>query len=194
VVADCAAAAGWSDIVFFDDRLAAGSMVARWGVAGRSADLLAAAGEHGAVIVGIGDNRTRLHWQDQLTNAGAAIATIIHPRAVVSANASIGAGSVVVAGAVINIDAAIGAAAIINTGATIDHDCVLEEGVHVSPGANLAGEVRAGRASWIGIGAAIREGVRIGADVRIGAGAVVIGDVADGLTVVGNPARIIERQ
>ena len=43
----------------------------------------------------------------------------------------------------------------------------------------------------IGIGAIILKGVRIGRGARIGAGAVVTKDVAPGVRVEGNPARVI---
>ncbi len=42
-------------------------------------------------------------------------------------------------------------------------------------------------------GATVFGGIRIGNHVTIGAGTVVFQDVPDGATVVGNPARIIER-
>lgn len=44
----------------------------------------------------------------------------------------------------------------------------------------------------IGAGAVILPGVRIGKSATVGAGAVVTRDVPDGVTVVGNPARILE--
>lgn len=44
---------------------------------------------------------------------------------------------------------------------------------------------------WIGIGAIILKGVRIGRGARVEAGAVVTADVAEGLRVAGNPARVI---
>ena len=194
VVADCAAAAGWTDIGFFDDSIAAGTLVAsRWAVVGTSADMLARAGDFGGAIVAIGDNRTRLAWHERLAAAGARLATVTHPSVIIGADVTVGDGSVLVAGAVVNIATAIGKSAIVNTGATIDHDCRLGDGVHVSPGANLAGGVSVGTGSWIGIGAVVIGSVEIGSYVRVGAGAVVIKSVAEGLTVVGNPARPIER-
>jgi len=51
--------------------------------------------------------------------------------------------------------------------------------------------VRIGRHVWIGGGAIILPGVTVGDDAVIGAGSVVTRDVAEGATVVGNPARRI---
>lgn len=45
----------------------------------------------------------------------------------------------------------------------------------------------------VGAGAVILPGVRIGRTAMIGAGAVVTRDVPEGATVVGNPARILEK-
>jgi perosamine synthetase len=95
------------------------------------------------------------------------------------------------AGAVVNSGSRIGANAIVNTGATVDHDCVLADGAHVSPGANLAGGVVVGGNTHIGIRSSVIQGIQIGADSIVGAGAVVIRDVPPGVTVVGNPARIL---
>jgi maltose O-acetyltransferase len=50
--------------------------------------------------------------------------------------------------------------------------------------------VRIGQNVWIGGGAIILPGVTIGDDAIIGAGSVVTRDVASGVTVVGNPARL----
>lgn len=45
----------------------------------------------------------------------------------------------------------------------------------------------------IGAGAVVLPGLRIGKGAMVGAGAVVTRDVDDGATVVGNPARSVER-
>lgn len=193
VIADCAESLGWSRIVFFDDNPNA-EKPGPWELAGTGADLLASVADFEAFVVGIGINRIRLERQQALEAAGGTPTTLIHPAATVSRHAEVGSGSVVFAGAVVNAGARVGQACILNTGCGIDHDDQLGDGVHVSPGAHLGGGVSVGEASWIGLGASVREGVSIGRDVRVGAGAVVVADVSDGLTVVGNPARDMNRK
>jgi sugar O-acyltransferase (sialic acid O-acetyltransferase NeuD family) len=188
VVADVALAAGWRQVVFFDDAWPERSRNGHWDIAGPSSRLLADLPAFDGVIVAIGHNATRWDKHRWLCEAGANLVTLVHPTATVSRFARIGAGSVLMAGAVVNVDAELGEASIVNTGATIDHDGRLGHGVHASPGVHLAGDVVVGALSWLGIGSMVREGVRIGQGVTVGAGAVVVRDVADGLTVIGVPA------
>ena len=51
--------------------------------------------------------------------------------------------------------------------------------------------VNIGQDVWIGGGAIILPGVTIGDGAIVGAGSVVTKDVAPGVTVVGNPARVV---
>lgn len=194
VVADTALACGFTQVLFFDDawpqRVANGG----WSVEADSRTLLAEAGRFDGVLVAIGNCAVRLARQRELEAAGATLATLVHPRAWVSPGARLGAGTVVMAGAVVNVDAVLGDACIVNTGATVDHDCVLADGVHVSPGAHLAGNVAVGACSWLGIGCVVRQNIRIGTHVMAGAGAVLVADIADGLTVAGNPARPLSQR
>ncbi|MEJ7930602.1 acetyltransferase [Ramlibacter sp. AN1015] len=194
VVADTAIAAGWDTIDFFDDRWPEAPNNDHWQVVGDTAELLRRKGRYEGVVVAIGDCAIRWRKHGALVEQGTPIATIVHPFSWVSPRVKLGAGTVVVAGAVINIDAEVGQACIVNTGATIDHDCHLGNAVHVTPGAHLLGNVTVGSGSWVGAGAVIKQGARVGAGVLVGAGAVVIQDVADGLTVVGNPARKLQRR
>lgn len=189
VVADAALLAGWQDIRFVDARFPEVRRVRQWPVVGTDRDVLAAPCDVDGVVIAIGNNRTRVALQQRFQAAGWPVVSIIHPAAVISPFAQIGSGSVVFAGAVVNIDAHVGDAAIINSGAIVEHDCVLGLGVHVSPQAALAGNVTVGDFSWIGIGSSVRQQVHIGSGVTVGAGAAVIGDVGDGHTVVGVPAR-----
>jgi sugar O-acyltransferase (sialic acid O-acetyltransferase NeuD family) len=192
VVAEIAELNGW-DVVFFDDAFPSVTCLAHWAVVGNTQDLLQKLSEFEGCFVAIGNNRFRLDKQKMLMEKGAIFPALIHPTAVVSRYAKIGAGSVVMAGAIINPFAQINQACIVNTAATIDHDCVLAIGVHISPGANLAGAVTVCECSWIGIGASVKQCLQIGSNVVVGAGAAVVSDVADNLTVVGVPAKTLVR-
>ncbi len=193
VIADAALLSSWRSVTFFDDAWPTVKWNGHWAVEGNTATLLARLAEFDGVIVAIGSCKTRWDKQQFLQAAGANIATVIHPAAVVSAYASMGAGTVIMAGAVVNVDAVLGKACIVNTGATVDHDCQLANGVHVSPGAHLSGNVQVGVCSWVGVGAAVRQGVMIGNHAMVGAGAVVVKPVASGMTVVGSPAMPLAR-
>lgn len=93
-------------------------------------------------IPAFGNNQFRLEWIDRLQNAGASLATIIHPNAYVSPRATVHPGTVILPKAIVNTDVVIERGCIVNIGAIIDHGTVLEEGVHLAPGAIVKGENR----------------------------------------------------
>jgi UDP-perosamine 4-acetyltransferase len=143
-------------------------------------------------FVAVGDNRARLELSRAVTAAGGRIVTAVSPAAVVSPSAIIASGVLVMPGAVVNALASIDDGAIVNTGATIDHECTIGAFAHLAPRAALAGRVDVGEGTLIGIGSAVAPGVRIGAWTVVGAGAAVVGDVGNGATVVGVPARMVQ--
>ena len=140
-------------------------------------------------IVAIGDAEIRRNLAKRLEALHADVPVLIHPKAIVGENVSIGKGTVVVGGAVINAGASIGEHCIINTGATVDHDCRISDYVHVAPGAHLCGGVCVGEAAWIGAGATVVQEVHIGGDCMLGAGSVVINHLDKAGTYMGIPAK-----
>lgn len=191
VVAAAAQAAGWTYIEFLDPLWPRLKDAGGWPVSGDGRDLMALDGQ--AVIVAIGDNRRRLSVLDELSAAGIAATTIVHPTAWIAPGVALGAGSFVGARAVINVGATVDAGVIINTGAIVEHDCSLADGVHVSPGAVLAGGVKLAKGAWVGAGAVVRQSQTVGAFAIVGAGAAVVRDVPDGEVHVGVPARTIRQ-
>ena len=193
VVADTASACGWQNIFFFDQSANTRVSNDHWPIIGNQDQLLNSLNSFDGVIVAIGDCKTRHDAVKTITTHGGNLITLIHPSATVSQFASIDIGSVVFAGAVINVDVKIGIANIINTGSTIDHDSILGDAVHIAPGAHLSGAINIGHNTWIGVGASIKQGINIGKNVMVGAGSVVVRDVPDNVTVVGNPAKLLMR-
>lgn len=193
VVADAAMAAGWEAIEFFDDNWPGLQAAGGWPIVGRTHDLLERMCKLDGIIVGIGDCRVRAEKHAMLVARGAKLIVVVHPMAWLSSRSSVGIGTVLMAGSVVNVGAVLGEACIVNSGAIVDHDCQIGNAVHVAPGASISGQVVVGDESWIGVGASVRQGIRIGSRAVVGAGAVVVADVADGVTVVGNPARPMVR-
>jgi UDP-2-acetamido-3-amino-2,3-dideoxy-glucuronate N-acetyltransferase len=60
-----------------------------------------------------------------------------------------------------------------------------------TPADPTAPRIRVKKGAFVGSGAIITSAVTIGEKARVGAGAVVIEDVPDGATVVGNPSRMM---
>ena len=148
---------------------------------------------HDAIVVAVGDNTARKRLQQALASQGETVTVVCHPAAVISTEAVLEDGAVVCAGAIVGPLARIGAGAIVNTGAQVDHHCIIGPFAHLAPGTTLAGAVTIGAETLVGIGASVLPGVRIGSRSVIGAGTLVIKDVADDVTVVGVPGRVVER-
>ncbi|MDH5652052.1 MAG: acetyltransferase [Gammaproteobacteria bacterium] len=194
VVADIAVATSeWEQINMFDNSWPDRKINGHWDIVGNEDSFYSSIQNYDGVVVALGDNQLRLNIIHNLINLNAPLVSLIHPTAEISMFATLMAGCVVSAKAVVNVDVGIGYACIINTAATVDHDCNIDDGVHICPGSNLAGNVKIGRRSWIGIGAAIKQNITIGSEVIVGAGAVVVNDIQDSITVIGNPAKNIDR-
>ena len=177
--------------LFDDNEAKRGTSLLGYPVLGGRNELLAHAGLHPGleVIISVGINSIRMALAGWFRERGIGFGTAVHPSAVIGKGAVIGAGTVVMATAVVNPDTRIGEHVIVNTGATVDHDCEIGHGVHLAPGVSVCGGVTIGRETLVGVGARILPNLKIGNAVVIGGGAVVTMDVADGVTVIGCPAK-----
>jgi sugar O-acyltransferase (sialic acid O-acetyltransferase NeuD family) len=145
---------------------------------------------YAAPAIGGANGKDRLYFLNFFVERGLRILSVRHRSAFVAEDAHIGEGCQILAQAAVCAFARLGRAVIANTASCIEHDCVVEDGAHIGPGAILAGEVRVGGNAFIGTGAVVLPRISIGENAVVGAGAVVTRDVPDGVTVIGNPARI----
>jgi sugar O-acyltransferase (sialic acid O-acetyltransferase NeuD family) len=150
--------------------------------------------DHDAVIVAIGDNKTRQALFERLHASGETFVTACHPSAIRASDVSLGPGSMISAGVIINPGSRVGANTILNTGSLVEHHNVVGDHVHIGPGAVLGGEVHIGTGTLVGLGAKVMRGRKVGNGCTIGAGAVVLKDVEDHQVVFGVPARGVVKE
>lgn len=114
-------------------------------------------------VVAIGNNVLRQKLFAQLQSAGFTLASVIHPKAMVSPRAQLGAGVAVMAGAIVGTEVTLGQGAIVNCGAVVDHHAQVHEFGHLGVNACMAGGSVLGALAWMQAGSAIGYGVQIAA-------------------------------
>ncbi|WP_345988241.1 acetyltransferase [Sulfurimonas sp. HSL1-2] len=181
VVAQIARACGYTDILWIDDAVKEGAC---------DFDTFKTANADIPVALGVGSNAARQRVFEKLVTIGAEPLTLIHPSAVIAADAAVGSGSVIMPLAVVNTGATIGEGVIVNSGAVVEHDCRIGAFAHLSPNVALAGAVSVGLRTHVGIGSSVVQGVSIGSDAVIAAGSAVIASLPDGVMAAGVPAVI----
>lgn len=148
--------------------------------------------------VTIADSRLRQKFAETFIDKGA------KPWPIRSESASIGALNDIMEGSIfchlstVTVNARIGRFFHGHLYSYVEHDCVIGDFVTFAPRVSCNGNVHIGDHAYIGTGAVIRQGnpdkpLIIGEGAVVGMGAVVAKDVEPFTTVVGNPARPLEK-
>jgi sugar O-acyltransferase (sialic acid O-acetyltransferase NeuD family) len=153
------------DLVGFldDGAFASGGNVWGFPVLGPATDFAAHAMHASHAVVAIGNNALRQKLCTQLQAAGFELARVVHPRAIVSPRAQLGAGVVVMAGAIVGTEAVLGQGAIVNCGGVVDHHAQVHDFGHLGVNACMAGVSVLGALAWMQAGSAIGFGVQLAA-------------------------------
>jgi sugar O-acyltransferase (sialic acid O-acetyltransferase NeuD family) len=117
-------------------------------------------------------------------------ATLVHPRAMVSRNATIGANVLIMAGTVITSNAHVEDHVLVLPNSVIHHDSRIGSYTILGAGVLVAGNVDIGERCYVGGGARFRDNITVAAETLIGLGATVVRSIDEpGGIWVGHPAR-----
>ena len=183
------------ELVFIDDG-AAGSMINGHKVV--SFDEFAASGKERHVALAVADSRLRAALAQKCEAAGAKFFSVWASNAIRMDEVEIGEGALISPFVTLTSNIRIGVHFQANLYSYVEHDCVVGDFVTFAPRVACNGNVHIGDYAYIGTGAVLRQGrsgapLRIGEGAVVGMGAVVTKDVPPGATVVGVPARPLER-
>ncbi|MFN8465867.1 MAG: acetyltransferase [Caldilineaceae bacterium] len=150
------------------------------------------------VVAALGSPQIRETVMQRAIASGFRPITVVHPRVVASEFITIGEGTIICAGNILTSDIVLGEHVQINLDCTIGHDVKLGDYTTLAPGVHVSGCVTTGKRVYIGTGAVIINGTSdkplvIEDDAVIGAGACVTKSVPAGITVVGVPAKPLQR-
>ncbi|MFM7169205.1 MAG: NeuD/PglB/VioB family sugar acetyltransferase [Planctomycetaceae bacterium] len=181
-------ASKWDEIFFVDDVRGEGSFLDTRCV--RFETLIDQQGVDLECVIAIGEPKSRLALFEKIVGSGVQPATLVHPRALVSPKSCISVGSIICEFASVHVNARIGLNCLVQPGCVVGHEARIGDHSVLSPLCAVGGASVLGEYVFAGMQSSIKEKLTIGNDVIIAMGATVFQDLPDGVTVVGNPARI----
>ena len=149
--------------------------------------------------IAIADSRVRERFAKKYKDLGYSTVSLSAASVTIYDDIQLGEGAILCANAVLTSNAKIGKFFHANVHSYVAHDCIIGNYVTLAPYVACLGNVHIEDHAYIGAGAILKQGSkdaprRIGEGAVVGMGAVVTKDVAPYTTVVGNPARVLEKR
>ena len=187
-----------AEIVFIDDSLVAETIINSHRAMNYEAfKKITAAKKY--VLIAIANSQVREKIALRLEQDSIALWTVQADNLVLMDNIELAAGAALSPFVSITSNIKIGKCFHANLYSYVEHDCVIGDYVTFAPGVKCNGNIHIEDHAYIGSGAVIKQGTPdqplvIGKGAVVGMGAVVTKSVPPGVTVIGNPARILEKK
>lgn len=187
-----------AEIVFIDDGLSAEAIINSHRAMNYEAfKKITAAKKY--VLIAIANSQVREKIALRLEQDSIALWTVQADNVVLMDNIELAAGAALSPFVSITSNIKIGKCFHANLYSYVEHDCVIGDYVTFAPCVKCNGNIHIEDHAYIGSGAVIKQGTPdqplvIGKGAVVGMGAVVTKSVPPGVTVIGNPARILEKK
>lgn len=191
-----ALSAGEADLVFVDDRPPASQVNGQRVLT--SAQWMAEPASSRHVCIAIANSQIRQRLALQCAAEGMGFFEVRAGNVVQMDEVQLGEGAILSPFVTLTSNIRIGRHFHANLYSYVEHDCVIGDFVTFAPGVKCNGNVVIEDRAYIGAGAVIKQGepgapLVIGRGVVVGMGAVVTKSVPAGVTVVGNPAKVMNK-
>lgn len=187
-----------AQIYFIDDSLTETSQINGHSALNYDA-FKALSAEKKFVLIGIANSQVREMLAKKVEQDGIKLWSIQANNTVIMDEVIIGLGAALSPFVTLTSNIKIGKCFHANLYSYVEHDCIIGDYVTFAPGVKCNGNIHIEDHAYIGTGAVIKQGTPdkplvIGKGAVVGMGAVVTKSVPPGVTVIGNPARILEKK
>ncbi len=139
----------------------------------------------------LGDAHWKKHYAGIILDKGGKFINIIHKTASIARNTTLEYGCIICAHVGISCDIKVGSFVTMQAYTIVGHDAIVGNYCHLGTRAFMGGYSVLGDVTTIQTNSIILPHVKVGNGCMVGAGAVVIRKVKDGVTVYGNPAKVL---
>ncbi|MFR9585854.1 MAG: serine acetyltransferase [Rikenellaceae bacterium] len=183
----------WNLIGFFDDGLEINSQNEYGKILGGIEELNNWK-EDLSITIAIGSPRVSALIFSKITNSKVVFPNVISTDAMFSDinNFTVGYGNIIGRNCSFSCGVSIGNFNVFNSDCVIGHDTQILDNNILMPATRISGGVKVGSGNFFGVGSIVLQLLKIGDDIKLGAGSVLMTKPKNGLTYIGNPAKLFK--
>lgn len=140
------------------------------------------------VVLAIANNEIKKNVYELLKNK-VTFYTFIDKTAIIGKFVEIGEGCVICPNCIVTSNVKLGLCTILNIGTQIGHDTIIGDFCSFMPNVDIGGETIVSNNVYMGTNSTVINRKKICSNIIIGAGAIVVKDISEEGTYVGNPAK-----